>query len=126
MKCNMWHGNGGYPTYVLSNPPDLTLVDCELLPLGRGDGAELNPGVVLNGLAVRSRLLFPKGTDVRDFRSQIYFSIVEFDGLSGHYRVMGVYDVGYGWPDEFRVAVVCPANNAAGVTSWVPPYPAGS
>lgn len=101
------------PSGSPSLPPDYRTTDqpCAFRSPTR---AGLVPfGVVLSTGATNNtatgQVLFPKGTDVRD-RAQyggVRLDLIEIPyGSKQWWAVQVVQDVGFGWPNEFRIALV--------------------
>lgn len=103
----------GNPT---TNPPDVLAIG-NLSP-GRivsGDKGDDNFGATL-GQTMWLRL--PKGTDVQDAKNNFGWDTCECPYTSGRfYNVIIVDDIGGGFPNEHRFAVI------AGVATWPTPFP---
>jgi hypothetical protein len=134
LSCFLWHTGGD-----VSLPPDLT-VACNLMMGGHPNPpVEPTPGATSLGIALAfarvMSLCLPKGTDVRPafLTSTGDFDCVEVPGGSGrYYAVLGVDDVGKGFPNEYRLAAIVPFTspiissslNTCGVSNpWPTPIP---
>lgn len=75
-----------------------------------------SPGGV-TGTSMCYRLKLPAGTDVRDASNFAYTDLVEVDGFSQPLVVSLVYDVAFGFENEYRVALLS-RQAPVGATGW--------
>lgn len=112
ITCNVWHGPNVPPA-----PPDAT-EDCNL-----AYGRRVNLGPISEDFdsGVVMTLLLPPGTDVRSVPQSSYGDTFEVPAGTGRfYTTIGVDDIGKGFPNEHRAAILIPTP-AFGL--WPTPYP---
>jgi len=103
--------NGAYPPNAKR-----TTFPCNLQG---GRAIRMSDAAFVNGWSMH--LLLPKGSDIRSFVTAGGQDLVDVPAGSGrHYLVMGVDDIGKGFANEFRWALLFPTN-AFG--SWPVPIP---
>lgn len=103
---------------VPHNPPRLMAVPCNLA-WGRRSNSMSTGGTNVAGVIVSATdLLLPPRTDVRGPQDTISADMIECPRGSGRwYFVTAVDDVGKGFPNEYRIAVII-----ALAGSWIAPY----
>jgi hypothetical protein len=67
-----------------------------------------------NGAIACYRLKLPAGTDIRDATNFAYTDLVEIDGFSEPLVVVLVYDVAFGFSNEYRVALLSRTPHVSG------------
>lgn len=98
LSCNIWRA-----TNPIGNPPDNVSV-CNLA-WGKRVSTSLLGGPRVS--VVLMTLLLPPGTDIRDASTQALQDLVEVPAGSGRiYIVLGVDDIGKGFANEHRAAVI--------------------
>jgi hypothetical protein len=112
LTCNIWRGASGPPA-----PPSV-VAECNLawgrrvshFPSGLG----VDPASAMT-------LLLPVGTDIRSLVCATGSDWVEVPAGTGRfYVVLGVDDVGKGFPNEHRAALLLPTDNFG---PWPSPIP---
>lgn len=102
-----------------SGSPRLTSISCQWR--GVGKAASIYNAVSVTSFSVPTEILFPAGTDVRSlFESATSsYDIIKLymGGSFRPFRVLDVYDIGKGFTNEYRVAVVVK------LAPWTPPIP---
>jgi hypothetical protein len=112
LSCHIWRDAAPPP-----GPPAVTS-PCNLA-WGRRVSLALAPLGTLIGAVLT--LLLPPGTDIQCVQSQLAGDVVEVPAGSGcFYAVFGVGDIGKGFANEHRAALVV-ATSAFG--NWPTPYP---
>lgn len=112
LVCNIWRQTGGPPA-----PPDV-VSDCNLAWGRRVSMASPNLTVATGQIIT---LLLPVGTDVRSEVCTTGADWVEVPAGSGRlYFVYGVDDIGKGFPNEHRFALLLPTDNFG---PWTTPIP---
>jgi len=101
------YSDGDYP----SNPPRVVGADCQWRTIAKMHSSSFQ--VVGYPLRVQTEILFPIGTDVRfnvDSLGTIFQDTIDLQvpGGSLPFFVEFVYDVGKGFSNEYRVALVIP------------------
>lgn len=111
LSVNVWHGGGGPPS-----PPDLSVLGN--LSIGRrvfattGIPNDVTPDTVV------VKLLIPALTDIRDAYCSTGADTVEVPAGSGRlYTVKQVDDVGKGYVNEYRFAII------SKISPWPTPIP---
>jgi hypothetical protein len=100
LAVNIWRAATG-----TVNPPDVTALGN--LAWGRRVTAAVGIPEDLDPDTMISTLLLPKGTDVRDSYSPGGADVIECPaGSHRYYGVKQVDDVGKGFANEFRIAIV--------------------
>ena len=111
LTCNIFRNGGWYPSAVALSPI------CNLAYSRRvqiGQTPTVNAGI---------SLLLPPGTDIRSTINAVTADNVEVPaGSLRAYTVEHVEDVGKGFPNEHRVAILF-QNTIPGGTKWPAPMP---
>jgi hypothetical protein len=112
LVCNVWRG--GNPT---SNPPDVVSF-CNLTPNRRVYFPMIEPAIDARFPVMFLTLLLPALTDVRMYNVVTGPDVVEVPaGSHRFYQVQQVDDVGKGFANEHRFALILP------VVPWPQPIP---
>jgi hypothetical protein len=119
LTCNIWTGNGPilYPTIPAGH--HRLAVSCQLTYGRRVTSTTPGPPEVgPNATEMQMCLQVPKLTDIRGPQDVGGPDIVEVPaGSSRWYTVLGVDDIGKGFANEHRTAVIGAIPN-----TWTPPY----
>lgn len=108
LTCDIWTGPWGTKSLRMAAEP------CAMA-IGRRAAIALNAlGPYTDSATSPVLLLFGAGTDVRDSAAyanpgtvEMRSDFIEFPiGSGAWYFVLGVWDVGKGWPNEYRVASI--------------------
>lgn len=112
ITCNVW-SNGVNP---LANPPRATF------PCNLAFGRRVQNNPTAGGIpGIRMTLLLPVGTDIRSQFNASGYDTVEVPAGSGRlYWVQGVDDIGKGFPNEHRAALIYATS---GYGFWPTPTP---
>jgi hypothetical protein len=109
-QVRLWHGGGGGGVYAT---PDLTFMGT--LSVGRRRLLPPNVGVPGSFSQLQAELLCPKLTDIRATWNNILADLVEVPGGSKRfYDVKWVDDVGKGFVNEYRLALIYMRVNPTG------------
>jgi hypothetical protein len=104
---------------IPTSPARLAGVRCNLAWGKRTNAATTGGTVSVGVLTSAVDLLLPARTDIRGPQDTTSFDMVCVPSGSGRwYQVTAVDDVGKGFANEYRIAVLLALAN-----SWVPPYP---
>jgi hypothetical protein len=129
LTVNLWSAT------LVTNPPTMSFLAC--LSPGRRTML-LAPSTLTNPVYVQvptwgptSELMCPKGTDIRGAQNSGMTNVVECPaGSARYYLVLFVEDVGKGFPNEYRLALLkqCDFGTVAltdfqAVFGTVPPWP---
>jgi hypothetical protein len=119
ITCNIWDHYGAITPLPPPSPARLTNVPCQLTWGHRvqvsSTGGTSTPGI----LTMSMSLLLAKLTDVRGPQSYAGGDLVEVPAGTGRwYQVVAVDDVGRGFTNEYRCALIF-----ALAGSWAAPYP---
>lgn len=117
LDCNIWRNSHRWKL----DPPDVES-ECNLA-YGRRVSSSANDALENNQAGVLMMLLLPPLTDIRDLKCAAVEDLVEVPAGSGRiYRVCDVDDIGKGFPNEHRCALI------VGVSNTRAPFfvPAGS
>ena len=113
LLCNIVGINAFPGPWRIANQP------CALT-YGRRSNTLTAPGANGNyGGGLNMALQLPALTDIRSFQDSIAYDVVECPAGSGRpYIVIGVDDIGKGYPNEHRTGILW-----APTGSWTAPYP---
>lgn len=91
------------------DPPDFVVAQLKGINKAAALGSAGGPGAA----NAPYMLKVPSGTDIRDAPNFAYTDLVEIDGFSGPMVVVLVYDVAFGFENEYRVALLTRQDLAA-------------
>lgn len=124
LSCNVWRNSHTWQTV----PPDV-VSDCNLA-YGRRVSSSSTDALAANEAGVLMMLLLPPLTDIRDLKCSAVEDLVEVPAGSGRiYRVCDVDDIGKGFPNEHRCALIIGVSTlrepgfVTVVYSWPAPIP---
>lgn len=114
LMCNIWHD----PANCYTDPPSLT-VACNLT---YGRIVSSTQGGLLFPFPPVMSLLLPKLTDIRSQLCGVADNLEVPAGSGRFYSTIGVDDVGKGFQNEHRCAIIS-GNNSGGTHLWPSPIP---